>query len=420
MVGTRPQPPRAASRPGVQLLDVSRRADAYAGVQRVRLSVAPGTVCALSGSRGEVDTLMGLLSTRLAPHEGHVLLDGHDTMTATRAARASLGYVGPTSLDWGALTVAEALDLSARAHAPGHRVDRAHRRRIGDLTMALGLPGRSRTWCADLDAPRARRLAIACALVHAPQVLLLHDPLTGLDPAERDDVADLCRHLTSRGLTIVLGAATEPIEEDTDIRFDTAFASAVGTAVGPSVRPGHDGSDEDRIEGMTVRADLEGLADRVLLLQDGLLVAGRELSGEVRPRRWRVVSWDGRALVAGLDRLGVDHDLIAGGHDLVTEPDLGEHQADHFVETADGRIAFAGFDARRRDADPSDEADPPEQTVVEVAIAQDADAASLLAALVAAGVPVHGFLPPATPERGPALARPQALTVGPAPQGDPT
>lgn len=384
------------SAPGVHLLDVSRRADAHAAIERVRLAVPTGSVCALAGTPTSVDTVMGLLSTRLAPHAGHVLIDGHDTVTATRAARSSLGYVGATPVDWGHLTVAEALDLAARAHAPGHRVDRAQRRRIGDLVLAMDLPGRSRTWCADLDDARSRRLALACALVHGPRVLLLHDPLRGIDAAEQDELAALCRHLAARGMTIVLGAAADRDPEGLD---GLDGLDETGEPV-----------DEDEAEDLAFARRMEeldrlgGFADRVLTMQGALLVAGRDLSGATRARRWRVVSWDGAALVAGLHRLGVDHDVVAGGVTTLVDA----------AGTADGPLdddGFAGFADR---AGPPQEAatqEEPEQTVVEVAIAQDADAASLLAALVAAGVPVHGFLPPSTPQR-PEAAGPRALTAG--------
>ncbi|MDO5711964.1 MAG: ATP-binding cassette domain-containing protein, partial [Micrococcales bacterium] len=378
--------PCSTSTPGVQLLDVSRRADTHAAVHRVHLAVPAGTVTALAGpDRACVSTMMGLLSTLLAPHAGHVRIGGRDTVTDTAAARTGLGYVGPTPLNWGALTVAEALDVAARAHSPGHRADRSQRRRIADLMTALGFPVRGRTWCADLPAARARRLGLACALVHGPQVLLLHDPLRGIDAAEQDELAALCRHLASRGMTIVLGAASGSDGPGDGSESDDRHGGGAG-----GDDAGHD-SDEARGLGLQVPVELNGLADRVVVLRDGRLVAGRDLGDSARARRWRVVSWEGSALLAGLDGLGVEHAVIETGTSQteaterqaapdVTQPHRAEPQPVRHDAPADG-LSAGGVPSRA-------------QTVVEVAIAQDSDAAALLAALVAAGVSVHGFLPP--------------------------
>lgn len=134
--------------------------------------------------------------------------------------------------------------------------------------------------------------------------------------------------------------------------------------------------------GMTVvlgaRQDewLDDIADRIVVLEDGRLAASHDVRDVPLPVRWRVLSSDPDALRAGLDRLGVEHFDVESAGSAPGEQRSGEDSAD---------------DERAEQ--------------VEVLLAQERDAADLLTALVQAGVPVHGFVPPPSAGRTDAAGR---------------
>lgn len=307
------QSPAPQATSGVELVDVSRGTDAYPALHRAQLRLPWGRITAFTGPHDSgVTTLLALMATQLAPHSGELFVAGHHTVFATSKARTALGRVSRDPVDWGRLRVHEALETMAAAHRVNKRMSRG---RVEDLLAVTGLLARAASPCTDLNVAQRRLLTLAGALVHGPRVVVLDEPLTGLDPAERADLIALLRELAGRGMTVAMGAREAE--------------------------------------------DLQDVADRVVELQAGRLAASHDLSGEPRPVRRRIVSDDPAALRTGLTRLGVEHKTV-------------------------------GDDPR--DGDASDGA--PYPSIVEVSLAQDRDAADLLAALVQGGVPVHAFLPP--------------------------
>lgn len=337
----------------MEFVDIGRRADAYPALQRAQLRLPWGRITAFTGPVDSgVSTLLALTATRLAPHSGELFVAGHHTVSATGRARTALGWVPREPLDWGRLRVREVLETMAAAHG----VDAATARgRVDDLLGVTGLAARAASPCADLAVPQRRLLTLAGALVHGPRVVVLDDPLDGLDHAERADLVALLRELAGRGMTLAFGAnQTE---------------------------------------------DLHDVADRVIEVESGRLVASHDLTGEPRPARWRIVSDDPAALLAGLARLGVEHEPVGG------DPP-GDAPGDDPLDV----------DSLRADSPGAGSPGSGSPAIVEVSLAsmsQERDAADLLAALIQAGVPVHGFLPPqqhpsvhAWPGATPAVDRP--------------
>lgn len=361
--------PVAATRDGVEFERVARAADAYPALERIELRLAPGTVTAFTGGPGSgVDTLVGLLATRLAPTSGSLRLAGHDTVTATARARAALGHVPAIPSAWGGMRPAEVLRTMAAAHG---LTGLPARRRADELLDAARLPGARGPDCAHLDAPALRRLGLATALVHGPRILVLDGPFVGLPADERDDLAASLRRLAGRGLTVALGvgvASGGPGGPGGLGGSDSA--AAAGRRGGSSTARGlQDGTGAGEVDDPEVSgdsdsdsediADIEGVADRIVVLAHGRLRSSHDVRDIALRRRWRLLSDDPGALRRALDRLGVDQRW------------------------------------------PQDEPGAaPEMPYAEVLLAQDRDAADLLAALVAAGVPVHGLVPPPTRTAG--------------------
>jgi len=163
----------------------------------------------LGPNGGGKSTLFRILATMMVPTSGHASIAGHDVVGDAAGVRRSVGVVFQTqSLDK-ALTVEE--NLRAQGHLHGLSGPRLRERMEGAMER-LGLTERRRDVVETLSGGLRRRVEIAKALLHRPQVLLMDEASTGLDPAAR---RDLSRHVESLrdndGVTILL--TTHILEE---------------------------------------------------------------------------------------------------------------------------------------------------------------------------------------------------------------
>ncbi len=175
----------------------------------VTLEVASGEFVALLGPNGAgKTTLFQLLTGLFVPDAGEIEVAGFDLRRHSRAALAKLGIVfqQPT-LD---------LDLSVRAnlrfHARLHGMGRVSRRRIAEELQRVGLTQRAKSTARALSGGNRRKVELARALLHDPELLLMDEPTVGLDPASRrtlgDYVHELCRQ---RGVGVLW--ATHLVDE---------------------------------------------------------------------------------------------------------------------------------------------------------------------------------------------------------------
>jgi ABC-2 type transport system ATP-binding protein len=194
----------------IQVQNLTHRYGGRVALSNVSFEVRKGEIFGLLGPNGGgKSTLFRILSTMMVPTAGRALIAGHDVVRDPAAVRRQVGVVFQTqSLDK-ALTVEENLRAQGHLHGLrgavlGERMERAMER--------LGLADRRRDLVETLSGGLRRRVEIAKALLHAPQVLLMDEASTGLDPAAR---RDLSRHIESLrsgdGVTILL--TTHILEE---------------------------------------------------------------------------------------------------------------------------------------------------------------------------------------------------------------
>ena len=194
----------------IQVQNLTHRYGNRVALSNVSFEVRKGEIFGLLGPNGGgKSTLFRILSTMMVPTAGRALIAGHDVVLDPAAVRRQVGVVFQTqSLDK-ALTVEENLRAQGHLHGLrgvvlGERMERAMQR--------LGLADRRRDLVETLSGGLRRRVEIAKALLHAPQVLLMDEASTGLDPAAR---RDLSRHIESLrsgdGVTILL--TTHILEE---------------------------------------------------------------------------------------------------------------------------------------------------------------------------------------------------------------
>ena len=196
----------------ISVQNLTHRYGDRVALSNISFEVKKGEIFGLLGPNGGgKSTLFRILSTMMAPTEGTVSLAGHDVVRDPASVRRNIGVVFQTqSLDK-ALTVEE--NLRAQGHLHGLRgADLASRM---DAAMEkLNVSDRRKDIVDTLSGGLRRRVEIAKALLHRPQVLLMDEASTGLDPAARRDLSRNVEKLRAEdGVTILL---TSHILEEAD------------------------------------------------------------------------------------------------------------------------------------------------------------------------------------------------------------
>jgi len=194
----------------IQVQDLTHRYGDRVALSHVTFEVKKGEIFGLLGPNGGgKSTLFRILSTMMVPTEGHAIIAGNDVERNPAGVRRQVGVVFQTqSLDK-ALTVEENLRSQGHLHGLSGAVLRD---RINNAMERLGLTDRRKDLVDTLSGGLRRRVEIAKALLHRPQVLLMDEASTGLDPAARRDLSRHVQNLReSDGVTILL--TTHILEE---------------------------------------------------------------------------------------------------------------------------------------------------------------------------------------------------------------
>lgn len=196
--------------PGIAIAvrSVSKQYGTLTALDSFDLEVGRGEVFALLGPNGAgKTTLIRIMTTLMHPASGEVLINGLNTVHQSREIRRQIGVVPQeNSLDR-YLTARENLELHARLHAMDQK---KYKRRIDELLELFGLSSRQYDFPDTFSGGMQRRLVVARALIHEPELLFLDEPTTGLDPQSRRAVWDYIRSLAGR-MTIFL--TTHYLEE---------------------------------------------------------------------------------------------------------------------------------------------------------------------------------------------------------------
>ena len=193
-----PQPAGAA----ITARGLARRFGSFVAVRDLDLDVQRGEVFGLLGANGAgKTTTIRMLCGTLAPSAGDISVGGVDMVRRARRARGRIGYVTQRFTLYGDLTVLENLRLQAGLY--GLYGERERSRLAWALArLELG-PGRD-TRAALLPLGFQRRLAVAAALLHEPDVLFLDEPTSGIDPLARQAFWELVYELADSGIGVLV------------------------------------------------------------------------------------------------------------------------------------------------------------------------------------------------------------------------
>jgi ABC-type multidrug transport system ATPase subunit len=180
----------------VKLSHVSKSFSAIRAVIDVTLTLEPGTVTVIEGPNGSgKSTLLGIIGTLIRPSSGRI---DYGTDFSAQVVRARLGWVGHDTLCYPDLTGRENIELSARLTGVDPKKaweGSVVRFAIGDFAAR---PMRS------ASRGQKQRIALARAVVHEPELLLLDEPSTGLDAAGVERVKNVVEQESARGSTVVV------------------------------------------------------------------------------------------------------------------------------------------------------------------------------------------------------------------------
>ena len=204
------------------------------------MSLPWGESLSLFGANGSgKTTLLRILATSARPDAGTIRVAGHDLRRHTAEVRRRVGVVGHRSYLYDDLTPRENLNYYARLYGIRDRDVR-----ISDVLERVGLSARANHRVRTLSNGMQRRAAIARAILHQPDVLLLDEPETGLDQDSRQMLGDLLDQWTSEGRSVVLAT------HDINLGIEWGHRSAVLSGGRLSFHKGDSGTIQKALSGV--------------------------------------------------------------------------------------------------------------------------------------------------------------------------
>ncbi|MFO7712846.1 ATP-binding cassette domain-containing protein, partial [Desulfosarcina sp.] len=191
-------PPRVSGHTEIAIdaKGLTRRFGSFTAVDHVTLSIERGEIFGFLGSNGcGKSTTMKMLTGLLPPTEGSATLFGQSVEAGSIEVRKNLGYMTQAFSLYGELTVRENLVLDARLyHIPPEKAEA----RIRELVEKFGLAPHLDSLAEELPMGLRQRLSLAVAVLHEPEMLILDEPTSGVDPVARDSFWELLIDLSRR------------------------------------------------------------------------------------------------------------------------------------------------------------------------------------------------------------------------------
>lgn len=195
-------PTDARTETAIEVRDLTRRFGSFTAVDGVSFSVRRGEIFGFLGPNGSgKTTTIRMICGILQPSGGHAEVLGRDVARQPEAVRQEVGYMSQRFGLYGDLSAAQNLEFYGGMYGV---TDRQLRLRRDELIAMAGLQGREKALAAELSGGWRQRLALGCALMHRPPVLLLDEPTGGVDPTSRRDFWDLIYRLAGDGATVLV------------------------------------------------------------------------------------------------------------------------------------------------------------------------------------------------------------------------
>lgn len=181
---------------------LTRRFGEFVAVDDISFEINAGEIWGFLGPNGAgKSTTIRMLCGVLAPSSGSARVLGYDVASDPEAVKLRIGYMAQGSSLWNDLTVDEHLRFISGLFGLWGK---AQRDAVREWTERVGLTERRHELVGSLPGGYRKRLALACALVHRPQMLFLDEPTSGVDPLSRREFWDIIVDLADRGVTVMV------------------------------------------------------------------------------------------------------------------------------------------------------------------------------------------------------------------------
>src|SRR5437764_10819755 len=197
-------PPLSNGTPAVQTFALTRLYGSMIALNALNLTVNKGDLFGFIGSNGAgKTTTLRILATFLAPSAGQASVLGHDVVRDADAVRHVIGYMPDFFGVYKDMEVTEYLDFFGACY----KIPTAKREKaVDDVLELVGLTERKGALIGALSRGMQQRLGLARVLIHDPQLLLLDEPASGLDPRARIEMMAILQELQRLGKTIIISS----------------------------------------------------------------------------------------------------------------------------------------------------------------------------------------------------------------------
>ena len=184
----------------IELRSVSKSFEGHLAVDSLSLQVRKGEMYALVGPDGAgKTTTIRMLCGIVPPDKGEILVCGFDVQGQSGEVKKRIGYLSQKFSLYGDLSIDENIEFFAEIHG----VQGYHHRREELLEFTRLMPFRDR-YAENLSGGMKQKLALACTLIHTPEVIFLDEPTAGVDPVSRRDFWKILSNLLKTGITILM------------------------------------------------------------------------------------------------------------------------------------------------------------------------------------------------------------------------
>jgi ABC-2 type transport system ATP-binding protein len=196
----------------IRIINLRKQYGRLAAVDDLNIEVAPGEIFGFLGPNGAGKTttirvMMGILRAS----SGRVILGGHDVEQEPQQAKAIAGFIPDRPFIYEKLSGKEFLTFIAKLH----RMETARlRRRIDELLEYFELANWQDELVEGFSHGMKQRLVLCAALVHEPRILVVDEPMVGLDPKGARTIKDLFRSLAKSGTTVFLSTHSISVAEE--------------------------------------------------------------------------------------------------------------------------------------------------------------------------------------------------------------
>jgi ABC-2 type transport system ATP-binding protein len=192
----------------IEIMELTKRYGKFTALDSLNLKIEKGTVFGFVGQNGAgKSTTFSILATLLAPTSGTAYINGYNVQTEPKMVRRQIGYMPDFFGVYDQLKADEYLHFYGASYGIGFE---ERQKLIPQLLELVNLSHKRDSYVDLLSRGMKQRLCLARSLIHDPEVLILDEPASGLDPRARVEMREILRELKNMGKTILISSHILP------------------------------------------------------------------------------------------------------------------------------------------------------------------------------------------------------------------